>query len=285
MNPVCLNEGVFTGEMEMAAPPQGFRNPACYARGLGGCSTLVDREHYVSESILKLIENQGGQVSKSVRVFGLNFQPPGDVQHLGVASLAARILCRTHNGLLSPFDDAGKAMFLAMDGLNKAAGNPTAPHQVFRVDGDGLERWMLKVFFGGLYSGAFQVGQGIGMKDECPPVDLLDILFNGAAFPARQGLYWMPPKQGEWVIADQQILQIGFLLASEGQDVGGFRIRLFGFDFTLLIADIISGVPTMFDSARYRPAGLQVEGSNARIEFDWSGGAQSAEIIMQHHQT
>src|SRR5262249_16629201 len=153
-----------------------------------------------------------GRTSKSVQTFGLSFQPQGEARHIGVAGLAAKILCTTHNGSLSPYDGAGKAMFLAMEGLNAAAGDPAAPHQAFRVDGGRLDRWMLKGLIGGLYSGNFAIPSASNMKGECPPTDLLEILFKGAPFPARQGFYWMPPKLGEMITLDPKVLQFGFIL-------------------------------------------------------------------------
>jgi hypothetical protein len=266
------------------APPPGFAHPDCYARALGGCSRKMSGEHYISKAILELVENRPGQKSKSVRAVGLAFQKSGVEQQFGVASLVGNILCETHNGLLSPFDTAGKDMFLAMDALNNAAGDPAAPRQTLPVDGDKLERWMLKSLCGGMYCGAFRVTETGTMKGEYPPIEFLQILFEGAAFPAKQGLYWMPPNPGEMITADQQILRVAPLVAQRGQDVIGFCAWFFGFEYILLTAYVAPGVPTMFDKAVYRPAGLRADGSNARIQFHWQDGPQSPEIVMQHHK-
>jgi hypothetical protein len=268
----------------MNAPPPGFAHPDCYARALGGCSQRMSGEHYISKGILELVENLPGQKSKSVRAFGLAFQKPGVEQHFGVTSLVGNILCELHNGLLSPFDAAGKDMFLAMAALNSAAGDPAAAHQTLRVGADGLERWMLKSLCGGMYCGAFRVTETGTMKGECAPIEFLQILFEGAAFPAKQGLYWMPPNPGEMITADQQILRLAPLVAHGGKDVVGFRVWLFGFEYILLTADIAPGVPTIFDKALYRPAGLRADGSNARIQFHWQGAPHSPEIVMQHNK-
>src|SRR5437870_1394313 len=142
----------------MSGKPQGLQHPECYARGLGGCSQEMSGEHYVSKSILELVENRAGKKSKSVRVTGLSFQQPGALQQLGISSLVGNILCKTHNSLLSPLDIAGKAIFTAMDGLNDGAADQSLPERVLPVSGEGLERWVLKCMCGGLYSGAFKVG-------------------------------------------------------------------------------------------------------------------------------
>jgi hypothetical protein len=271
-----------------AAPPQhrkdrtrvSFRHPECYARNLGGCATRVNREHYISEGILELVEEGPDKPSSTVQVFGLAFQQSNAVQSLGVSGLTAKILCENHNTSLSPYDSAGKAMFLAMQSLDSAAGKPAAPTVTHRVDGDALERWMLKALFGGLYSGNFRVTPAMTMKEVCPPLELLEILFGRAAFPHRQGLYWMPP--GAMITTDPQVLRFAPLIAKGDEGVIGLCVWFFGFEFILLIAAITPGEPTRFDSATYRPAGLRAVGSNSRIQFDWQDGAQSEEIVMRH---
>ncbi len=149
--------------------PTGFQHPECYARALGGCSYKVSGEHYISKSILELVEHSSARKSKVVRTFGLAFQKPGEDKHFGVASLVGNILCETHNSRLSPYDVAGRDMFLALEALNDAAGKTAVPQRRIRVDGDGLERWMLKSMIGGLYCGAFRVAEKETMKGVCPP--------------------------------------------------------------------------------------------------------------------
>jgi hypothetical protein len=262
----------------------GLQHPDCYARALGGCCREMSGEHYISKSVLQLVENRAGEKSKSVRAFGLSFQALGEEKTFGVGSLVGNILCKTHNRQLSPFDTVGKDMFLAVDALNGAAADPATPHRAIQIDGDRLERWMLKSMIGGLYCGAFRVTESDTMKGECPPLEFLQMLFEGAELPKKQGLYWLPPKAGEMITADQQVLRVSPLVSQGGRDVCGFRVWFFGFEFALLTAQIVSDVPTMFDTAHYRPSALSVIGSNVQIKFAWRGGAQSPVIQMQHHK-
>jgi hypothetical protein len=254
----------------------GFGNPECYARELGGCVRQINREHYISESILRLIEHGSHQPSNSVRTSGLAFQEPADVRQIGIASLTAKVLCEKHNGLLSPYDNAGKAMFQAVDALYVATGKPDAPHREDAVDGDAFERWMLKSLLGGLYSGNFRATE----TGVLPSVGFLEILFAGGEFPDKQGLYWMPIGPGAVTVPDTKILRVAPLVA--GGDVLGLTVWLFGFEFVLLTAQLISETPTRFAGASYRPAGMWADGSNARIKFDWKDGAQSGEIALRH---
>src|SRR5437879_1541020 len=107
----------------MGADLTGRGHPECYAQALCECRGPVNREHYVSESILKLIYGRTGEVSKSVLVRGLRFQQSDVPEEKGVASLVGKVLCEGHNAYLGQhFDQAGLAMFKAMDAINDPAG-------------------------------------------------------------------------------------------------------------------------------------------------------------------
>jgi hypothetical protein len=47
------------------------------------------------------------------------------------------------------------------------------------------------------------------------------------------------------------------------------------------MANLKTGVPTMFDNAIYRPAGIRVAGSGTSIRLDWKDGARSDEIVFR----
>lgn len=266
----------------MDAQECGFGHPECYARALGGCCREMSGEHYISESVLELIYGRAGEVSRSVLVRGLAFQKPNELKGIGVASLVGKVLCKTHNSQLSPFDVVGKEMFAGMDGLNDATGDPSSPEKVMRVDGDGLERWMLKSLCGGLCSGAFRVSPTETLKGVCPLLNWLQILFTGAKFPTGQGMYYMPGQPEELVTADQYVLRVGPLVSLDEQVVLGLQTWFFGFKFALLMANLMPGVSTMFDNAMYRPAGLRAIGSNTQIQLDWQAGSASDEVVVMH---
>jgi hypothetical protein len=171
-------------------------------------------------------------------------------------------------------------MFSAMDGMNDGAVEPGLPARVLSVDGDGLERWVLKSFCGGLFSGAFRVSPTETMKSVRPPTEWLHILFAGADFPPGQGLYYMPKKTGETVTADQFVLRFEPIGSRDGEVIGGLRVWFLGFEFALLMGNIPPGVPTMFDGAMYRPAGLRAVESGTRVRLDWKRGSRSDEAVF-----
>jgi hypothetical protein len=241
---------------------RGLQHPGCYARALGGCSRKMSAEHYVSKCILELVENRASQKSKSVRVTGLSFQQPGVLQQFGISSLVGNVLCEAHNSFLSHLDGAGKAMFTAMDRLNDGAADQSSPERVLRVDGDRLERWVLKSMCGGLYSGAFRVSPTDTMKGLCPPSEWLHILFNGAEFPYRQGIYYMPRKAGETVTADEYVLRFEPLGSRDTDEIGGLRVWFQGFEFALLMGNIAKLV---------------------RHALSHAGGRETADLKKQKH--
>jgi hypothetical protein len=265
----------------MAANPTGYSNPECYAQTLGDCRGPVNREHVVSEGVLKLVSGRAGEINKQVLVRGLSFQPPGVVEEKGISRLVAKMLCEGHNLYLSErIDPAGQAMFRAVEALNDAAGDPAALHQMFRVDGDDLERWMLKTFINGLFSGVFRPASGETLKEEYPPLEWLQILFKDAEFPKGCGLYWLAGTVGAVFTADQEVLQFEPINEQGTEVICGMRVRFFGFNFALAMGWMLPGGSGPFANIDYRPAGLRAVGSNTRIKFDWRD-SEGDEILMQ----
>jgi hypothetical protein len=252
-----------------------YQHPDCYARSLGGCSTKISLEHYVSEGILKLIDQRFGVQSETVDGTNLVSLKPCVKKKLTIGRLTAPILCETHNSRLAPFDTEGLAMFAAMDKMNEYGLNPQLPAPTARIDGDRFERWMLKTLCGCLYSGNIRLPEGVSNKGICPSAELLDILFNGASFPDRLGLHYIYGDPGELIEADPMILKYGPLLETEGDVVTGLQVWFFGFRFILLTERLRPGVFTVFDQGDHRPAGLDLAGTNACIQFDWKNGSGS----------
>jgi hypothetical protein len=266
----------------MAAEPKGRGHPECYAQALCECHGPVNREHVLTESILELVDRRNGQPSNSVLVRGLAFQRPGVLERKGVKSLVGKVLCEGHNSFLGQrIDPAGLGMFKAMDSLNETAGHPSAAEEEFRVEGDDLERWMLKTFVGGLFSGNFLVGPGKTTKGNYPPRDWLEILFRGAEFPDAVGLYWLIGTPGRVLTANEEVLQLEPICAQGSEVISGMRVRFFGFDFVLAMDRILPGGSGLFENVAYHPAGLRVEGSDTRIKLDWKDGPKSSEIVVR----
>ncbi len=72
--------------------------PQCWAASLGGCHPEQSREHLVSASLW------GGNPIDVIGFPWCRHTP----KRVGVGSLTAKILCRSHNSALSPLDGAAK---------------------------------------------------------------------------------------------------------------------------------------------------------------------------------
>jgi hypothetical protein len=262
----------------MIKPQTGFGHPNCYAQALNDCSTTISGEHWVSETILESVEHGRGRKSRGVRTRNLAFQQRDVRQMFGIGSLKANILCTNHNSRLSPLDCCGKAMFDAMETVHYECETPDASTDVISVDGDLFERFLLKVMCGGLFSGNLR-HSSFSMKGQLPPLQWLKTLFDGAAFPARHGLYYMP--KVDLIVANHDVLDFSPFFSEDLKTVCGIRSWFFGIEFDLLFASIQPGVRTSFYNSLYRPAGLRVKGSDARIEFTWNGGPGGQEILLE----
>jgi hypothetical protein len=250
-----------------------FAHPECYARSLRDCSERISREHYVSAVVLR-----GVSVGEAcVLVQNLSFQQTKDTpQKMGISSLVGKILCRKHNSALSGLDDAGKTLFDGMDRMDATSGKAGEKHETSVVNGDDLERWMLKILCGGLFSGIMTVPEGT-MKGVCPPLDLLKILFQNAQFPDGQGLYFRAGTPGEAFSTDPAVLKL--VVSYDKNVVTGLRMWVFNFEFHLVLVHLPPTLPPMLEHAHYRPIGLVVDGSANDIRFTWrSGGGNEIRV-------
>jgi len=260
----------------------GHQNPKCYARELEGCSLQTDGEHYISQAILERIPDRRVIKSKAVLVRNLSFQKQPDLlEAMGIGNLASKMLCKIHNNALSDYDAAFLALYEALDALDDEGREPVSDRSIRVIDGDAFERFMLKAFIGGLYSGNFRLPTGMTMKGEPPTLEMLHILYRGAEFPARTGMFWIPPKPGNPVTSDHMVLQVAPVPSVDNTMVGEFRVILFGFEFTLLMLGLAPSIPSVFDSASFRPAGIRVNGFETEIQFKWKNGPQSEEIVFE----
>jgi hypothetical protein len=167
-----------------------------------------------------------------------------------------------------------------MDQIDEHAGTSGWPIEPHFVDGDLIERWMLKTLCGGIYSGNFLVPPEDSLRGMLPPPEWLNILWKGADLPPKQGLYLKAPMEAGVMTTSKT--QLGYLpLFSLDRSIAGLRMWLFGFEFTLLMANLPLGQKTEFDEALYRPEGLLIAGCNKQLVFRWKGGHQSGPLAMQ----
>jgi hypothetical protein len=165
----------------------------CWARGLSGCSPDVSAEHFVSKALFP----------NSVTIQGFKWckdQP----KTVGINSLAANVLCRSHNSALSELDAEAlrvwnalkrisdrQAEAAAAESLARRIGGRrrielAAPPQPLHVQADGsvLERWAFKMMIGVVAGGT---REGF-LDDWTPPEPLAQFVFGQGTLPRGCGL-------------------------------------------------------------------------------------------------
>jgi hypothetical protein len=164
--------------------PTGYSHPGCYAAASRDCSSKLTSEHWLSASVLKALE--------PVTISGAAWQAGGQ-QSLPVTALGANVLCERHNGALSRLDTtAGQVFHVLRDyqGDLRAQSDPHGPEFAL-FDGLTLERWLLKLFWGGAAARVFGTDSGpiTSLSDTVPPEDLVAALFRGGSLPNGSGMF------------------------------------------------------------------------------------------------
>jgi hypothetical protein len=140
------------GILRPPAPTSGYRHDKCYAKEFADCSSKISGEHWISDGVLRILARFG-----PLNVGGLPWQPPGTTKEMSVDCLRSNMLCTRHNSGLSPLDQVAIRFFGAFPHVrSEHLGSPT----LSLFCGADLERWMLKVLCGGIYSGAIRPSAG-----------------------------------------------------------------------------------------------------------------------------
>jgi hypothetical protein len=148
---------------------------ACWASCLGNCGGGWTNEHYISDGIFD---------AASVTAFGLHWCNEKPVQ-IGLGSAVSKILCKTHNEALSPYDSEAA----------KLSGFLTANIQdeplkadVISLNGSLLEKWALKTCINLGFIGALDQGTFARIV---PPENLVREVFSDKTPPDGMGLYFV----------------------------------------------------------------------------------------------
>lgn len=261
----------------------GLANPKCYARELNDCSPTISREHYVSDALQQRIAGH----EKLVKVRGLSFQKSGDIETFPIKGLASNILCDKHNNALSHYDAVADQFGAALQRLNAAeAGEKNVP-ETHVINGDHLERWVLKTLIGCLNSGAMRKPNHNSIKGQTPPKEWLEQLYYGRPIDGGQGLYLLPGVASVGPNGQRSSFGAGVLSMQQGNDpdnriVMGARIYLFGLQLVLKMVRAKSQIEGVTD-ANFRPAGILADGNPVTVKFEWVDGPGATELSLRRH--
>jgi hypothetical protein len=234
-------------------PQTGYSKASCFAKALHDCSSKISGEHYITEAVLKII-----QKGDAIRLSGTHWLSPEEERKLPLKALATKILCERHNQALSGLDEFAVKFFRFL------IGEESKPN-TFTVNGDDLERWMLKVLCGFIFSR----NTPEKITDWLPPESWLRILFGNDPLPDGTGLYHL---MGE--VADEHY-QIALLPLPDdkAKTFVGLRFQISGFLFLFLMTPLTDAILKFTNGMRphYRPSAIHIRYPSFERVIHFSG--------------
>lgn len=240
----------------------GYMHPGCYAAQLGSCSTKISREHAISRGVLELLA-----AGTHVDIGGVTWLSGEERRMIPANALASNVLCGNHNSALSGLDSfavRAVSIFIAIgnDMVNMRRRRPVA---VYLLNGQDLERWMLKCLCGLIVSGTAEVGALDDSRSWRPPRVWLECLFGPAPLPEDYGMWVYQPKQ--------RSASCEFSIVSN-PDVGpyGLAVSLFDRNFLLGMSRYSGRQSSMLEGGVYRPSDLWTTNgiNDSVILLSWS---------------
>ena len=161
-----------------------FSHPRCYASITQDCSKTISSEHWLSADVMREIDEV------QVRFTGAPWQC-GEEMTLPIANMGANILCTRHNTALSPLDRTAGNFFRILREFDRALRSNGQSSLFALLDGHLLERWFLKLLWGGVESRNLQRQQGEpyqGIRADADKAILADYLFRAGRLPENWGM-------------------------------------------------------------------------------------------------
>jgi hypothetical protein len=218
----------------------------CWAKSLGDCSGKLSGEHIVSASLWTgpMIRVSGGPWGETPR-------------DIGVSSMTAKVLCRSHNSALSSVDAAGAAAFATLGKATELTERRRVlpSHQWipwwFGIDGPLLERWFLKTAINVCLVLREEPEWELDATTGTPPATLARLAFGREEFERPMGLY-MSARVGDDVDPVEGVVTEPLWTESRRIAAMSFTFRGFRFVLNLHRQNILGIRPTAISSAEPR---------------------------------
>jgi hypothetical protein len=158
----------------------GIACPGCYVSFTNDCSPDLSSEHWLSRGIILEVGTNG-----KVIVNGL--LSLGQETVVQASEFANHILCKRHNNALNRLDATAVAVFRTLHHYQKDQASQPDPHgsEFDLFSGERLERWLLKLLWGGIAAGVFSASQ---LRSGVDQNMLADYLFRNQKLPDDWGL-------------------------------------------------------------------------------------------------
>jgi hypothetical protein len=122
-----------------------YQNKKCLFAHRSTCSPKTSREHYISRSVLHLLNKTG---IKTLTVSGI--ADVDESKSIAIKGMTAKILCKHHNEMFSRLDSEAYRLAQAI----QSHFQPGDDHE-YLFSGHDLERWLFKVSLGMHAGGIF----------------------------------------------------------------------------------------------------------------------------------
>lgn len=232
----------------------------CYMKELGSCIGPISGEHLISESVIEVLQGDGG-----FSISGVPWLDKGEEKILGAQSLRANCLCTKHNSALSPIDSAARHFFASLKNyLEVDAGEP----RMALVSGHDIEVWLLKTAKALAVSGNLARGNeklsGVFTQDRM----LVTMLDDPAAWPDGAGLYCLM-SEGDMIVNHSRFQLVPWL--NEAEEIVALQVGILGFMFLLLLEKLDTEKYPLLATAKYRPSRIEIRhpASESWVSMSW----------------
>ncbi|HTV29513.1 MAG TPA: hypothetical protein VMF32_17215 [Xanthobacteraceae bacterium] len=242
-------------------------NEKCYLKSKRDCSAKITKEHFLSEGVLRLLDEN------HIKVRGAPWHEDGEVREYSLARLASKILCKRHNEALSSLDASARAFFGAVREMyDDIADTKTLSRKSiwYLFSGEELELWLVKTAFG-LYEAGYLVRDGVPLRDhQLLNPELLDSL-TGRPIAPPCGLYVMTTEGKH--LGFRNSLDVNVLLSTDEQHMAGLSLAFMGLTFIIAL-DPRASYARLQSAFKYRPGFLQFRNSKRmhNAVLTWPGG-------------
>jgi hypothetical protein len=244
------------------------KHNGCYMAATDGCDTKISGEHLISEGVLKIL------AEKQIELSGMPWLK-GQKKMPGFGALTANCLCRRHNSLMSPLDNAGAKLFEA---IQKCGTTENGRGLLFLLSGHDVERWMLRslAIFG--VSGNFAIDGAVIDQNFVDRLSIIALLEDVEEWKKPIVFYLTRGLGHQFGRRDN--IQIAPIVKTGGDKIIGITLDLQGLEFALLAAQHVTD--TGLDKALYRPGAFvfKMGATTHRIQLSWEDGLRHEDVII-----
>jgi hypothetical protein len=256
----------------------GISCAGCFASFTNDCEGKLSDEHWLSKGIALRVGTNG-------RVQIIWKKKPQQV--VQASAFSEKVLCERHNNALNRLDATAIAVFDTLDHFQTDQGSQPDPHgsEFDLYSGEALERWLLKLLWGGTASGAFtENGTPITALREPGKyqVMLADYLFRGGKLPPGWGMYILAHGAGVNLRADGPVAVVtGSINGELVQGCVAMRVVEFTFAFGTLRS-------TTGGDAVLRPRAVELKSlldpAHKVLALGWDHGNTTSEPVTYTYQ-